>query len=240
MPKLEIADIANLVKNTNKFERISIVLKSSNELEDFLLTLSESFDFTGDTINFIESIIRDEPADLNHDFLKQIAKIKDSRDGFQALLFCLRHFGFEKAEESMQQIFEYKVQPYQPLIEKLLSFRLAGKGKPVKLKKSKEVQVIHRGELSAQRLYAPVLTDLKDMPQALAIYAPEGPKLKRLMKVIGYGFTELHVPREPVQLDTWPDIPRGLYVQSLRKIRHDHPNVEVKKDGVLRIVNIYH
>lgn len=239
MLKLDISEIALAVKSQSKFEKISIVLKASTELEDFLLTLAESFDFSTESIAFLENVVKGDPVDLDSDFMKQIYKIKEAKDGFQALMFCLKHFGFEKAEEALSQIFDMKAEPYKPILEKLLEFRLGRKLKAKKIKKEQEKSIVQHGELLSQRIYAPIETNRIDVPEALGLYRPLGSKEKQFVKAIGQGNSEIYLGKPPIVLDMWPGVPKGIFSATIRSIRKEHSDVVVLKEGVLRVVNIY-
>ncbi len=239
MLNLSLEDTVAAMKSTNKLDSINIVLGSSTQLEEVLLTLTESFDFNDKMVRDIELIVKGEVSTLEFDFVKQVTKIKESRNGFNALMFCLKHFGFHRVGEAMPQLFDMKIDKYTETLNRLISFRT---GKLINKSIKKSVEIIDRSLSTVlyQRMYIPIETSLRDEKEAVAVYTPTGQKShKELYKILGLGFGELAKEVFSRSLDKWPSTSRGIYSGHIRMLRKKH-DLDVKHDGVERIITVYH
>lgn len=235
--KLSLDDTLRALNTNNKLDGINIVLGSSKELEEVLLTLTESFNFDGAMVSDIENIVKGQTVEMPFDFVKQIHKIKESRNGFSALMFCLKHFGFDQVNDALFKLFDMKPEPYAETLKKLDNFKRIHKGLKPKGEKKKPDLIVPRGSMVFQRIVLPIETSRRDQPLAIAIYTPGLKSEKHLSKVLGVG-EELPINAYSRELGAWPAVPRGIYAAYSRKLRAEH-DIETKKNGVERVITAY-
>ena len=184
---------------------------------------------------------------MDYGFVKQIEQIRESKNGFAALMFCLKHYGFDEVYEAMQKIFEYDANRYAQIIGKLADFRgkIVGEKspKPIKNKSSKWRMADREPDVTGltlirQRKYVPgQALDMRAEPEVLAVYAPNANGGPVLLEMIGLGFERLPLGRfEP--LSQWSGTTRGIWSGTARQLRKEYV-VTIKNEGVARLASMY-
>lgn len=240
MQKLTIQQVIKASKAENKPEKFSTALQISSNLTDFLLILSESFDYTSEEITEIENMVLKSPIELEHNFLKVIDEIKKSKDGFKALLFCLKHFGFQEAEHALVNIFDVKSNQsyYHNALVELHKFVDSESQKLVKTKRISKKVVIEEvtGIFVQERVYKPVYSKASGQ-FGVAIYGQNGVGPK-LIKVVTHNQKVLDGTVLEEENNWKNNTCKVIFANIIRNSRKDF-NLHIQSEGSSRRVSFY-